>query len=307
MPESTDWRPPPGVDVNVPSAARIYDYSLGGAHNFAADRAAAHELFQAYPDAPLVGRANRAFLQRAVRFCYQRGITQFLDLGSGIPTVGNVHETAQELDPACRVVYVDNEPVAVAHTLQLLEGVPNAAIVHADIRDVDAVLGAPQTKSLLDFHAPIALMMVAVLHYISPEDDISGLIGALHLGPSTGQSGGDLAHHRGPAARGRRGDPRGLRQDSHPGHPPEPGRSHRPVRRPRAPGARCGLDAAVAAGRLVRAAVRPPGAVSHLRGGWTRREADHRRARLVLARTEIWIGLPSNPNSWRSLRSMNRM
>ena len=176
MPESTDWRPPPGVDVNVPSAARIYDYSLGGAHNFAADRAAAHELFQAYPDAPLVGRANRAFLQRAVRFCYQRGITQFLDLGSGIPTVGNVHETAQELDPACRVVYVDNEPVAVAHTLQLLEGVPNAAIVHADIRDVDAVLGAPQTKILLDFHAPIALMMVAVLHYISPEDDISGLM-----------------------------------------------------------------------------------------------------------------------------------
>lgn len=176
MSDSTDWRPPPGVDVNVPSAARIYDYSLGGAHNTAADRAAAEELFRVYPDAPLVGRANRAFLQRAVRFCYQQGITQFLDLGSGIPTVGNVHEAAHQLDPGCRVVYVDNEPVAVAHTLQLLESVPNATIVQADIRDVDAVLNAPQTRELLDFGKPVALMMVAVLHYVSPYDDPGGLV-----------------------------------------------------------------------------------------------------------------------------------
>jgi hypothetical protein len=174
--KSTDRRPPPGVDVNIPSAARIYDYSLGGAHNFAADRAAAHELFEAYPDAPLVGRANRAFLQRAVRFCHQRGITQFLDLGSGIPTVGNVHESAHALDPGARVVYVDNEPVAVTHTQQLLESVRNTAIVQADIRDVDAVLTAPQTRALLDFSQPVALMMVAVLHYISPFDDVNGLI-----------------------------------------------------------------------------------------------------------------------------------
>ena len=176
MSDFAGWQPPPGVDVNVPSAARIYDYSLGGAHNTAADRAAAEELFRVYPDAPLVGRANRAFLQRAVRFCYQQGITQFLDLGSGIPTVGNVHEAAHELDPGCRVVYVDNEPVAVAHTLQLLESVPNATIVQADIRDVDAVLNAPQTRELLDFSKPVALMMVAVLHYLSPYDDPGGLV-----------------------------------------------------------------------------------------------------------------------------------
>lgn len=176
MSKPTDWHPPPGVDVNVPSAARIYDYSLGGAHNFAADRLAARELFAAYPDAPLVGRANRAFLQRAVRFCQEEGISQFLDLGSGIPTVGNVHEAAQKLDPDCRVVYVDNEPVAVAHTLQLLESVPGTAVVQADIRDVSAVLGASQTRELLDFSQPVALMMVAVLHYVSPHEDVSALV-----------------------------------------------------------------------------------------------------------------------------------
>jgi SAM-dependent methyltransferase len=171
-----DWQPP-GIDVDTPSAARIYDYALGGAHNFAADRAAAAALFRALPegDAWMVARANRAFLQRAVRYCCAQGIRQFLDLGSGIPTVGNVHEIAQQVDPACRVVYVDNDPVSVATTRHLLDGVPNTAIVDADIREPRAVLGAEETR-LLDFGQPLAVMMVAVLHYVSHEDDAQRIV-----------------------------------------------------------------------------------------------------------------------------------
>jgi hypothetical protein len=180
MPKGTNWRPV-GIDVDIPSAARMYDYSLGGAHNFAADRAVADALFRVYPDGRLVGRTNRSFLQRAVRYCCHQGITQFLDLGSGIPTVGNVHEVAQRVDPACRVVYVDNEAVAVAHTRHMLADLPKAAIVDADLRDVDAVLKAAQTLRLLDFGKPVALMMVAVLHYVSKEDDVAAIV-ARYLG-----------------------------------------------------------------------------------------------------------------------------
>jgi hypothetical protein len=167
-----------GIDVDTPSVARIYDYALGGAHNFATDRAAAAALFEALPgdDAWMVARANRAFLQRAVRYCCAQGIRQFLDLGSGIPTVGNVHEIAHQVDPACRVVYVDNDPVSVATTRQMLEGLPNAAIVDADIRDPDAVLGAEATRELLDFTRPAAVMMAAVLHYVSFADDAPAIV-----------------------------------------------------------------------------------------------------------------------------------
>lgn len=175
MSQLNDWQPP-GVDAETPSAARIYDYALGGAHNFAADRAAAEAFFGLYPDAPLVARSNRAFLQRAVRYSIQHGITQFLDLGSGIPTVGNVHEIAGQLNPASRVVYVDNEPVAVAHTKEIIADLPNTAIVDADMRDAEAVLDAPETRRLLDFDKPLAMMMVAVLHYVPYEDDVVGLL-----------------------------------------------------------------------------------------------------------------------------------
>jgi hypothetical protein len=170
-----DWQPV-GVDVDTPSAARIYDYALGGAHNFAADRAAAEALLRVLPDGRLVARANRAFLQRAVRYCCSQGITQFLDLGSGIPTVGNVHEVAQRSNPACRVVYVDNEEVAIAITRYLLEDVPYATIVEADLRDADAVLTAPETRQLLDFRRPVAVMMVAALHYVPVDDDVAGIV-----------------------------------------------------------------------------------------------------------------------------------
>src|ERR687887_2038752 len=116
-----DWAPDT-IDIERPSVARMYDFYPGGSHNFAADRAAARAMVDAVPEAPLMAQANRAFLRRAVQFLAESGVRQFLDLGSGIPTVGNVHEIAQRADPKARVVYVDNEPVAVAHSQLMLEG-----------------------------------------------------------------------------------------------------------------------------------------------------------------------------------------
>jgi hypothetical protein len=176
MSKVDDWRWA-GLDVDRPNAARMYDYALGGSHNFPADRAAAEALYRIYPDAPAVGQANRAFLRRAVTYCSGQGVCQYLDIGSGIATVGNVHEIAHRLDPECRVVYVDSDPVAVGTTRHMLADVPNAAIVHADLREVDTVLEAPQTRQLLDFRQPMALLMVAVLHYVPLEDDVLGLVG----------------------------------------------------------------------------------------------------------------------------------
>jgi hypothetical protein len=174
VPEDQRWA---GLDVDRPNAARMYDYSLGGSHNFPADRAAFEALLKVLPDAALVGQANRAFLRRAVRYCVAQDVCQFLDIGSGIATVGNVHESAHRIDPACRVVYVDNDPVAVGTTRHVLADQPNTAIVHADLRDVDAVLSSPEAAKLLDLGRPMALLMVAVLHYVPIEDDVLGIVG----------------------------------------------------------------------------------------------------------------------------------
>ncbi|WP_349253346.1 SAM-dependent methyltransferase [Saccharopolyspora erythraea] len=173
MPEQNSF--PTEVDHTRPNPARIYDYGLGGHHNFAADRDQFEKLLEVDPDARLVVSANRAFLRRAVRYCLRQGITQFLDLGSGIPTVGNVHEAAHQLNPRARVVYVDNEPIAVAHTRRLLRENDNAEIVQADLRDPEAILRAPETQRLLDLSKPVGLMMVAVLHWV-PSADVAGLL-----------------------------------------------------------------------------------------------------------------------------------
>src|SRR3954467_401154 len=119
------------VDPNRPSAARIYDYYLGGTHNFAVDRAVAERAFALVPAIPRIARANRAFLRRAVRYAAGRGVCQFLDIGSGIPAEGNVHEVARELDGQARVVYVDIDPTAVVHARQILGGDPQTAVVQA--------------------------------------------------------------------------------------------------------------------------------------------------------------------------------
>jgi SAM-dependent methyltransferase len=158
-------------DPDRPSVARTYDYFLGGTHNLAADRRLAEQVLSAWPEVALAARSNRAFLRRAVSYCVRAGIRQFLDLGSGIPTVGNVHEVAQRAAPECRVVYVDIEPVAVAHSRAILAGNDRAAVLQADIRDPDRILGDPELRRLLDLGRPVAVLMVAVLPYVSDAED----------------------------------------------------------------------------------------------------------------------------------------
>jgi len=176
--EQTDWAPE-GIDLSKPSIARSYDYILGGSHNFAVDREFARELLTALPDFRLIARANRAFLHRAVRFMVEAGISQFLDIGSGIPTVGNVHEIAQKLVPDARVVYVDLDPVAVVHSRQILAGNDRATVIQEDLRRPEAILNHPETRALLDFDQPVGLMLVAVLPAIPDQDDPHGIVARL--------------------------------------------------------------------------------------------------------------------------------
>jgi hypothetical protein len=161
----------PPLDTEHANAARMYDYFLGGFHNFEADRRAARAAEAARPGVQATARANRSFLWRAVRYLAEEcGISQFLDLGSGVPTVGNVHEVAQRINPEARVVYVDNEPVAVQASRKLLEGNPNATIIAADLLDPDVVLDHPETRRLLDLDKPLAVMLVSVLHFVPDQE-----------------------------------------------------------------------------------------------------------------------------------------
>src|SRR5882762_5036337 len=162
---------PADVDLSKPNPARVYDYILGGANNFEVDREFAKQLLTLVPDAQALAQENRAFLRRVVAFLTEQGIRQFIDLGSGIPTVGNTHDVAQRIDPGARVVYVDNEPVAVAHSELILQDNENAAILRTDIRDVPGVLGHEVTRRLIDFDQPIALLMFAVLHFMPDDQD----------------------------------------------------------------------------------------------------------------------------------------
>jgi S-adenosyl methyltransferase len=154
----------------------VYDYYLGGAHNFAVDRQMADQAIAAWPELPQIMRANRAFLRRAVRFLVGQGIRQFLDLGSGIPTVGNVHDVALAADPGCRIVYVDIDPVAVLHSRAILEDRPEVVAVHADLRYPQAVLSVPEVSGHLDLSQPVAVLMVAVLHFVRDGDDPAGIV-----------------------------------------------------------------------------------------------------------------------------------
>ncbi|WP_329459747.1 SAM-dependent methyltransferase [Streptomyces sp. NBC_01497] len=177
MNDRPSWAPR-DVDITQANVSRIYDYFLGGSHNFAVDREAAKAALRSMPGIPAIARANRAAMQRALRFATGRGVTQFLDVGSGIPTFGSVHEVVRAQRPDSRVVYVDNDPVAVAHSRAVLAGNPDAAIAAADLRDPAALLGHPVTRSL-DFDRPIALLLVAVVHFLSDADRPAGIIAAL--------------------------------------------------------------------------------------------------------------------------------
>ncbi|MCI3275362.1 SAM-dependent methyltransferase [Streptomyces cylindrosporus] len=170
--------PGQGSDPDKASVARMYDAMLGGQHNFAIDREAVAAFSAIDPQVRTLARANRAFLGRAVRFLAAAGVRQFIDLGSGIPTQGNVHEVAQTASPGARVVYVDNDPVAVAHSASLLADNPDAAIVDADIRRPADILGSPQVRKLIDFERPVAVLMNAILHFVSPDEDPAGIVAA---------------------------------------------------------------------------------------------------------------------------------
>jgi O-methyltransferase involved in polyketide biosynthesis len=152
------------------TAARMYDYYLGGVHNFPADREAARVVIEQFPTIPALARANRAFLTRVVRHLVHAGIRQFLDIGSGIPTAGNVHEIAQAVAPKARVVYADIDPVAIAESLQILDGNALATAVRADVREPQSILGHPALRRLLDLGQPIGLLLVGVLHFV-PDDE----------------------------------------------------------------------------------------------------------------------------------------
>ena len=167
---------PDEIDIERPSVARMYDYFLGGSHNFAADRELAERARQVFPDAPYVVRANRAFLRRAVTALSGLGVDQFLDLGSGIPTVGNVHEIAHAADPSAQVIYVDADPVAAAHATALLQGERRVGVLHADLRDPQAIVSAAADSGRLDFSRPVAVLLVSVLPFVPDEDDPAGIV-----------------------------------------------------------------------------------------------------------------------------------
>jgi hypothetical protein len=166
--------------------ARAYDFALGGAHNFPADRRFAGILLQRAPYLFDWARLNRSFLRRAVLFMIDNGIRQFLDIGSGIPTVGNVHEIAQEADPSCRVVYVDKEPIAVEHSRILLRDNDRADVVQADLRFPDDLLGRPEIAEQLDFDQPLGLLTLSVWHFVSDDYDPGRLMARYHAALAPG-------------------------------------------------------------------------------------------------------------------------
>jgi len=179
----------PEINTAKPHAARVYDFYLGGKDHFAADRETGQALMRVVPTIRAAARENRAFLGRAVRFLVaEAGVRQFLDIGTGLPSANNVHEVAQGLAPSCRVVYVDNDPIVLAHARALLTSAPEGktAYIQADLREPEKILSDPATRATLDFSQPIALMLVAVLHFVPDEEQprriVDTLLGALSSG-----------------------------------------------------------------------------------------------------------------------------
>ncbi len=165
-----------GVDPTKPNIARVYDYWVGGRHNLVADRELAEAMATLDPWIPAACKANRAFLGRAVRFLAAHGVRQFLDIGSGIPTAGNVHQIAQSAAADARIAYVDRDPVAVATGRRLLAGNDRAAVIQADLRDLDVILVDPAVGRLIDFGEPVAIMLVAILHFVLDADEPHRLV-----------------------------------------------------------------------------------------------------------------------------------
>ncbi len=186
MPEDVDstiWGrdyKPPVIDTSTAHAARVYDYLLGGKDNYPPDREAAEQLLKVMPFAPVTVRQNRLFMQRAARYlAAEEGITQFLDVGTGIPISPNLHEIAQQVHPDAGVVYVDNDPIVLAHARARLTSAPQGrvAYIHADMRDTDAVLTSPDLTATLDLGRPVGLFILSTLHLIEDADEARELLG----------------------------------------------------------------------------------------------------------------------------------
>jgi hypothetical protein len=168
------------IDTTRAHPARMYDFYLGGKDNYPADQEAAAEVIKRAPEIRDIARVNRAFLGRAVRFLAQEaGIRQFIDIGTGIPTGGNVHEVAGKAAPGSRVVYVDNDPIVNVHANALLTGNGSTGIVLADLRDPAAILAHPTVRSLIDFNEPVALLLIAVLHFVRDDEDPASIVATL--------------------------------------------------------------------------------------------------------------------------------
>jgi len=167
------------IDTTRPHPARIYDYLLGGKDNYEVDQRAADELVAAAPEARIGVRANRAFLQRAVRFVVDSGVRQILDVGTGLPTPPNVHETAQEVAPDVRVAYVDNDPIVKVHADALLGNTEGTSVVLSDLRDPRALLDHPDVRRIIDFEQPVALVLVAVLHFLTDAEKPGEVVATL--------------------------------------------------------------------------------------------------------------------------------
>jgi hypothetical protein len=165
-----DDPPSASIDISTPSVARMYDYYLGGKDNFQVDRDAVDRVVEAMPEIRQVTLQIRAFLRRAVRYMAHQGIRQFLDIGSGLPTVGNVHEIAQEINPEARVVYVDNDPVVLAHGRALLATDDNTTVAAGDMRRPAEVLDHSETRALIDFDEPVGVLMIAMIHFLTVEE-----------------------------------------------------------------------------------------------------------------------------------------
>ena len=167
---------PPGIDPTRPSIARVYDSYLGGKDNFAVDREVVERTNEVLPEGPASGRANRAFLRRVVRYLVsEAGVKQFIDLGSGLPSAGNVHEVAQAIDPAVRVVYVDNDPMVLVHAEALLTINDTTTVITRDIRRPQEILDSDEIRGFIDFSRPVGLLMFAILHHINDWEDPGGI------------------------------------------------------------------------------------------------------------------------------------
>ncbi|MGW0804918.1 SAM-dependent methyltransferase [Nonomuraea sp. NPDC002799] len=166
-------------DPHKPSVARLYDYYLGGKDHFPADRDAAEEILKVAPELRAAARANRAFLGRAVRFLGESGIRQFLDIGTGLPTQGNVHEVVGKVAPGSPVVYVDRDPVVLVHARALLDGQGDTTVVEGDLREPDQILKNPDVVEAIDFSRPVGVLLVAIMHFIGESDHPKEIIARL--------------------------------------------------------------------------------------------------------------------------------